>query len=447
MKLRRGRKNMNNVLNNLASWLEAHFLPIAGTISKQRHLVAIKDGFIATMPISMTGAIATMFNEVILGSESLVGGWLNGFDFYAQNIQPIVDVTLSPLFSQIWWGTLALSVIFSIFTISYHLANNYERDGLSAGIVAIACYLTLLPQQVEGADWGTISWVSFSSEAIFTGLIVSLVSTELFCFATKKGWVFKMPEQVPPAVSRAFSAMIPAGCSLLVAGIVSVFFAQVLGTTLQVWINSMLQKPLVMLGQSPITMIALILLQQLLWFFGLHGDSIVGPILDTMYGPALQANSEAILIKGIEPVNAITRNILDVYGMHGGSGMTLCLILAIFIFSKREDNRSLAKMSLAPGIFQINEPMIYGLPVVLNPIMAIPFIIVPPLCVFIGWFFTAVIPIAGYIYISPPWVTPPILSAFLATGGNIGATIIAALTFVIAFVIYAPFVILANKSE
>lgn len=438
---------MNNVLNGLASWLEIHFLPIASKISQQRHLAAIKDGFIATMPISMVGALSVMFNEVILGNESLVGSWLNGFAFYEKSIQPIIDVTLSPLFNQIWWGTLALSVVFSIFTISYNLAQGYKEDGLSAGIIAVACYLTLLPQQAQGAEWGTISWVSFSSEAIFCGLIVSLLSTEIFCFAKRKGWIFRMPEQVPPAVSKAFSAMIPAGCSLLIAGMVSVFFAQVLNTNLQTWINSVIQRPLVMLGQSPLTMILLILIEQFLWFFGLHGDSIIGPVLDTMYGPALQANSEAILIKGIEPVNAITRNILDVYAMHGGSGCTLALIIAIFIFSKRKDNRDLSKMSLAPGIFQINEPIIYGMPIVLNPIMAIPFIIIPPLCVFIGWFFTAVIPFAGYIYISPPWVTPPVLSAFLATGGSVGAAIVALGTFILSIVIYAPFVLLANKSE
>lgn len=438
---------MNSILNNLANWLEIHFLPIAGKISNQRHLAAVKDGFIATMPISMVGALAVMFNEVILGSESLVGAWLNSFTFYSKTIQPIVDVTISPLFNQIWWGTLALSVVFSIFTISYNFTTRYQEDGVSAGIVAVACYLTLLPQQVEGADWGTISWVSFSSEAIFAGLLVALVSAEIFCFVKKKGWVVKMPEQVPPAVANAFSAMIPAGCAIVVAGIVSVFFSQILGTNLQAWINSVIQKPLVMLGQSPLTMIVLLLIQQILWFFGLHGSNIIGPVLDTMYGPALTANSEAILIKGIAPTNAITRNILDIYGMHGGSGATLALIVAIFIFSKRVEHRDLSKISLAPGIFQINEPMIYGLPIVLNPIMAIPFIFIPPICVFIGWFFTAVIPFAGYIYIAPPWVTPPVLSAFLATGGDIGATILAFITLVIAVVMYAPFVILANKSE
>ena len=94
---------MNSILNNLANWLEIHFLPIAGKISNQRHLAAVKDGFIATMPISMVGAISVMFKEVVLGSESLVGSWMNSIDFYANTIQPIIDVTLVPLFGQIWW--------------------------------------------------------------------------------------------------------------------------------------------------------------------------------------------------------------------------------------------------------------------------------------------------------------------------------------------------------
>ncbi|MCI5772979.1 MAG: PTS transporter subunit EIIC [Erysipelotrichaceae bacterium] len=438
---------MTNFLNNLAAWLDEHFLPIADKISSQKHLAAIKDGFIATMPISMVGAISVMLNNVLLDKTSLFGEMLNSMAFYSDYIQPIIDTTLLPLFNQIWWGTLAMAVIFSIFTIAYNFAKNANEDGLSAGVIAVSCYLVLLPQQIEGGPWGTISWTSFSSEAVFTGLIVSLVSAEIFCFVKKKGWVFKMPEQVPPAVSKAFSAMIPAGFALVVSGIVSVFFAQVLNTNLQVWINMMLQKPLISLGQSPITLIFLVFVKQFLWFFGLHGDTIIAPVLDTMYGPALQANSEAILILGQAAPYAITRNIIDIYGMHGGSGVTLALIVAIFIFSKKPQYRDLSKMSLMPGIFQINEPMIYGLPIVLNPILAIPFIIVPPVCTFIGWFFTAVIPIAGYIYISPPWVTPPVLSAFLATGGDIGATLVSLLTFVVAVLIYAPFVILANKQK
>lgn len=438
---------LEKLLTNVANWLEKYFLPIAAKIASQRHLAAMRDGFIAILPVGMAGAIVVMLKEVIFTDTSLLGSSMNKLSFYSGTIQPFWDITVVPLLNQIWWGTLALGVIFSVFTISYHLAKTNGIDPLSAGVVATIAYLIQLPQSVEGADWGTISWTSFNSEAIFTGLLVAFFSTELFTFAVRRGWLIKMPEQVPPTVSKAFSAVIPAGLVFLLFGIVSVTLQTGFHTTLQEVIHDTLQSPLVLLGQSPLTLLVLVMFQQLLWFFGLHGSNIIGPFLDAMYSPSLAANAEAILVHGTEAPNAITRNIIDIYGMHGGSGSTLALIIAIFIFGKRQENRELAKLSLAPGIFQINEPVIYGLPIVLNPMMFIPFLLIPPLTVFIGWFFTAIIPIAGPIYIAPPWVTPPIISAFLATGGSIGATLVAAFNFFLSIVIYAPFVILMNKPQ
>lgn len=438
---------MENFLTKISDWLEKYFLPIAGKIAAQRHLAAMRDGFIAILPIGMAGAIVVMLKEVLFTETSLFGVTLNKMAFYSKTIQPFWNITVVPLLNQIWWGTLALGVIFSVFTISYHLAKTNKIDPLSAGVFATIAYLIQLPQAVEGGDWGTISWTSFNSEAIFTGLVVAFFSTELFTFVVRRGWLIKMPEQVPPTVAKAFSAVIPAGIVFLIFGIVSVTLQNGFHTTLQVIIHDALQKHLVSLGQSPFTLLFLIMFQQLLWFFGLHGSNIIGPFFDAMYSPSLAANAEAILVHGTEAPNAITRNIIDIYGMHGGSGATLALIVAIFMFGKRQEHKELAKLSLAPGIFQINEPMIYGLPIVLNPLMFIPFLVIPPLTVFIGWFFTAIVPLAGPIYISPPWVTPPIISAFLATGGSIGATLIAAFNFFLSVMIYAPFVILMNKPQ
>lgn len=438
---------MEKFLTKVATWLEIHFLPIAGKIAAQRHLAAMRDGFIAILPIGMAGAAVVMLKEVIFADTSLLGATLNKMSFYHSHIQPLWDTSVVPLLNQIWWGTLALGVIFSVFTISYHLAKTNQIDPLSAGVVATIAYLIQLPQAAEGADWGTISWTSFNSEAIFTGLIVAFFSTELFTFAVRRGWLIKMPEQVPSTVSKAFSAVIPAGLVFFVCGIISVTLQTRFDTILQVVIHDAIQLPLVNLGQSPFTLLLLILIQQILWFFGLHGANIIGPFLDAMYSPSLSANAEAILVHGTAAPHAITRNIIDIYGMHGGAGATLALIVALLMFGRRKEHHELAKLSLAPGIFQINEPMIYGLPIVLNPLMFIPFLIIPPLTIFIGWFFTAIIPLAGPIYISPPWVTPPIISAFLATGGSLGATLIAALNFALAVIIYAPFVILLNKPQ
>lgn len=432
-------------MNKFTNVLEAYMLPFAGKLSQQRHLNAIKNGFIAAMPLGLTGSIVVMLSNVFTGSETLIGEILNRMLFYRNFVQPFLDEHVNPVLNQMWWGMMALGVVFSIFTISYSLAKEYNEDGLAAGVTALAAYLVTLPQQAPDAGWGTIHWSSFAAQALFAGLIIAIFSTEIFCFAKRKNWTIKMPAQVPPAVSRAFSATIPTALSVAIWATIGVFFLNTLDTTIQDFINNLIQAPLMNLGQSPVSLVILLLLQQLLWFFGLHGALIIGPVLDLMYSPALGLNAQNVLVYGIEPTHVITRNFADVYGMHGGSGATLGLILAILIFSKRKEYKTLSKMGVAPGIFQINEPMIFGMPLVLNPIMAIPFIFTPALMALIGWFFTAIIPFAGIFYIAPPWTTPPIVSAFLASGGDIGATIVATGTLALSVVIYIPFVLMANK--
>lgn len=438
---------MNNFINKFSATLEKWLMPVADKLSNQKHLQAIKEGFIAIMPVTMVGSLIVLLKEVFLTTYSLFGEKLNTIEAYANNVQPFIDKFILPVANQIWWGTLALGVIFSIFTISYSLAGQYGVDKLSAAVVSTVAYLILLPQNAPDAAWGTISWTFFNSQAIFCGLIVAFGATEIFCRAVKKGWTFKMPDNVPPAVSKAFSAMIPAGIVFLIFGIISAIFLNGFDKSLQVFINELIQAPLVKLGQSPLVLIFLVLFQQILWFFGLHGALIVGPIFDTMYGPAFTQNMEAVTIYGMEPVNAVTRDLINIYSAHGGAGATLGLVIAMIIFAKRQDQKQLTKLALLPSVFQINEPVIYGLPIVLNPLMAIPFIFIPPLLVTIGWFFTEVVPFAGYSYIGSPWVTPPVINAFAGTGGNIGATTLSLITLLLSVLIYAPFVILANKQE
>ena len=436
---------METLVNRFAGVLEKYLMPLAAFTAGQRHLCALRDGFIATVPISMVGSIVIMLKEVLFLEWSIIGEKLNKIPFYHESIQPMLDKTVISVLNQIWWGTLALGIIFSVFSISYCLAKTNKVDKVSAGLISTVAYLILTPQSYGDGGFGSMSWTYFNSEALFTGMIVAFTATELYTFAVRKGWTIKMPKQVPPAVSKAFSAIIPAALVFTVFGIVSTIFLVGLDSSVKDFINMMLQKPLTNLGQSVFTLIFLVFIHQVLWFFGLHGTLIVGPAYDMVWGAALKSNSEAILIHGTEPTHAITRNMIDVYAMHGGSGATLGLVIAIFIFSKREEHREFAKLTVMPSTFQINEPVIYGLPIVLNPIMCLPFIFVPVILVFIGWFFTAVIPFAGHIYIAPPWVMPPVISAFLATGGDMGATILAACTFVLSIVMYAPFVILANK--
>lgn len=443
-------------MDKFATVLEKYLMPVASAIGGQKHLCALRDGFISTLPVSMAGSFGTLFLNVLLKPDSLIGAKLNGIDAYATSVQPFLEKWVNPVFNQIWWGGLGMTSLFLLITISYSLAKGYDQDGLAAALVSVSAYFVLTPDAVgglfalndagvyEGTGWGLMSWNTFNSSAMFATMITAFVATQLFITITKKGWTIKMPEQVPPAVSRAFSAVVPGFITLVVFGIIFVIFKNVGEIAFKDAVSKAIQEPLVKLGQSPITYIFLILLSQLLWFFGLHGLNMVEPALNAMYGPALNENLELVQ-QGLEPVNALTRNFVDVYAMPGGSGGTLALLIAVFIFSKRQETRELAKLAVGPGIFQINEPVIFGLPIVLNVSYFIPFLLIPPICLTLAWVFTEVIPFADYLQVGAPWVTPPVLSAFLGTNGDWKAAVLAAGLLILSIVLWSPFVIAANK--
>ncbi|MGL4849432.1 MAG: PTS sugar transporter subunit IIC [Clostridium sp.] len=445
------------IMDKLASGLEKFLMPVAERLGRQKQLCAIRDGFIATLAISMAGAVGSLLKNVLFQDTSILGEKLNTMEFYAESIQPFLTKYMVPFTANMWWGTIALTTIFLVITIAYSLGRAYDVDPLATALVCLAAFFTIMPdvaevavtpegatEAIKGMSWGMIHYSNFNSTAMFTGMLVAIIGAQIFIWFTKKGFTIKMPEQVPPAVSKAFAAVVPAVIVVGLAGMVYAITYAGVGTELKVLIEKAIQEPLMALGQSPVTYIALATLSQFLWFFGLHGLNMIEPALNTMYKPPLMANLEAVQAGG-EASFTLTRNFIDVYGMPGGSGGTLALLIAIFIFSKRQESRELAKLAIAPGLFNINEPVIFGLPLVLNPMYFIPFVITPGICIGIAYFFTEVVQFADRIYIDAGWIMPPVISAVITTGGDIKAGILSAGLILLAVLIWTPFVIAANK--
>ena len=443
-------------MDKLSATLEKFLLPVAQKVGSQRHLVALRDGFIATLTASMAGAFAVLINCVFLQSDSLIGSLLNKMSFWANIVQPVLDDYIMDIGWAVQLGTLKIIALLLVVTISYSLAKSYDSDPLSASVIALASYIALVPssvakgvftlkdgEMVEGVS-GVFSLGLFGSTSMFATILTAFIATEIFVRITKKGWVVKMPDSVPPAVSKSFAALIPGCLTLVIFGIVSVIFRNGIGTDLPTWISNTVQQPLMSLGQSPATYIFLIFIAQFLWFFGLHGMNIVDGILKPMYEPPMYENID-LVSQGLPAKYALTRNFVDVYAMPGGSGATLALVIALFLFSKKQESKELAKLAFAPGLFQINEPVIFGLPIVLNVTYFIPFILTTPLLLTIAWVFTEKIHFANYICQQVPWTCPPVVSAFFATNGDWKATVLAALLFVLALFIWSIFVIAANK--
>ncbi|ABR50275.1 PTS system, lactose/cellobiose family IIC subunit [Alkaliphilus metalliredigens QYMF] len=412
-------------MKKFIEFMEKYFMPAASKIGAQRHLVAIRDGFVGIMPLILAGSFAILLNATLLD-------WVPFFGF------------LRGINENVLWGTFSIMTLLVVFSTGYNLAKGYGVDGLAAGLISIGAFIAVTPQAHGDAGGGYIHNSFLSATGLFTGLLVAIIATEIFVKLTKRNLVIKMPDTVPPAVGRAFAAVIPGIASVYALGIVAYIIATVGDTSLYDLIYNTIQAPLLILGQGPISAMIAAMLINLFWFFGLHGANLLEPIMNTVYLPALLENAD-LVEQGLVATNNITRVFFDAYVHLGGSGATLALIAAIFIGTKkRKEYKEVAKLSLPNGIFQINEPMIFGMPIVLNPILFIPFIITPAVLTLIAYLAT----VSGLVpptFVAIPWITPMGIGGFLATGGNIMGGLLALFNFCVAVLIYLPFIKLADK--
>ncbi|MGL5541405.1 MAG: PTS sugar transporter subunit IIC [Erysipelotrichaceae bacterium] len=433
-------------MNGLMSFLEEKFIPIAGRIGAQKHLVAIRDSFAALMPLIMAGAIAVLLNNVFFVPWSLLANFIGAehpFIVWA-------NANIAPLFSTMESGTLSILALGLVFALGYNRAKFEDKDALSTALVVTGSFILL--GALSRNNPNVASWITnyLGAMGIFIALLVGLIGSELYFWIVRRNIIIRMPDTVPPAVGRAFAAVIPGFVVIFLISVVGYVVTLTSGVNLFTWFESNIANALMSLGQNIIAILIISTLVPFLWFFGLHGANLLEAVMSPIYGTMGLQNIE-LFSKGISTVGngpnelaVWVRGSWDAYVFLGGSGATICLVIAILVFSKRRDYKEVGKLGVAPGIFMINEPVLFGLPVVLNPIFLIPFVIISPILTAIAYFATAT-GFAGPIVNSVPWTTPPILNAFLATNGSFGAVIVSIVNLVVAFAIYAPFVILANK--
>lgn len=431
-------------MNGLVNWMEQNFVPIAAKIGSQRHLVAIRDAFISIMPITMAGAIASLINVFVRDLPNL---W--GMTSFVEAMAPVIGVN-----GNVWWGTTVILSIAFIISMGYNLAKSYDVNPLAGGLVALSSYLVTTAQggsiAVEGVGdvgfWGYFHWGAFGASALFTALFVGLISTMIFVLLTNKGIIIKMPDSVPPAVNKAFASIIPGTVAIYVFAIIGYLFSTYVGMTLNDWVFSFIQSPFMRLSQAFPAVLLLTFMVQLFWFFGLHGTNVLGPVLDGAWKTALTENNSVYMAGGkIAEMEFIwTRGSFDAYAWMGGAGATLALVIALLIFSKREDEKAVARVGAPMGIFNINEPITFGLPIVLNPVYLIPWLLITPIMVSIAYALTYIGMIPP-VFIEVPWIVPPVIYAFMATGGNLMAAGIALLNLVIAIALWSVFVLVANR--
>lgn len=255
-----------------------------------------------------------------------------------------------------------------------------------------------------------------------------------------------MPAGVPGAVSRSFSALIPITLTLSVFLVIRIIFSYTPFDTVQNFIYTVIQQPLTVLGSGlPATLIAVLLIQ-IFWFFGLHGQIIINSVFDPIWYALNDENLQAFQA-GTELPNIVTKQFIDTFlvGM-GGSGMTLAVVILIFMIGKSRQLKELGKLGGPAGIFNVNEPIIFGLPIIMNPIIIIPWLIAPVVVTIITYYAMSiglVPPPAGIIV---PWTTPPILSGFLATGNAWQGAVLQMFNIIVVGIIWWPFLKVLDKN-
>lgn len=402
-------------------------MPIASAIGANRYLCAIRDGYIASLPIVITASLFTLINSVILGANGLLN-MVTGNPFTEWQV-------LGVEISQATMSVLALLIAFGT---AKSLATHYDLDTGIVPIVAISALLCLTPFGASDDVAEFIPTSYLSSTGMFTSFIAAILAVELYRFLSGfDALIIKLPDTVPAGIARSINSIVPVALTIIIFGIVRLV-TDAAGAPVNDLITQWLQTPVLALVTSPVGLVVIYFLYMLLWGFGIHSASIMNGILEPLYLINLTANADAIAAGGAA-TEVMTKPFLDAFAFMGGAANMLALVVAIFLVSKREDYRAIAKIGLVPGLFNISEPIMFGLPVVMNPILIIPMILVTLAGMGIGALAT-VAGIAGYTYILTPWITPPVLGAFLSSGGNFGSAATAIVIFVVSVLIYMPFV-------
>lgn len=427
------------------SKLEKVLMPLAEAIGKNKYLIAVRDGFLVSTPLLIIGSIFLLIGNFPIPAWT---DWLASV--------PVGTSTLAAYIEKPSEATFTIMAIFATMGIGYSFAKQMKTTPIFGAGVAIMAWFLLMPYLVSGnaialSDSAgnaiemtekvtasvkgiSLGWVG--AKGIFVGILCAFSSVHLYTFVERRGWVIKMPAGVPPTVVQSFGALIPAFSVILTFFLINLGFAYC-GTDAFTFIFIFLQTPLLGLGDTLGAMVVAYLFLHIFWFFGVNGGSVVGavfnPILQTLGFENLEAYKA-----GKELPHIISQQFQDLFATFGGAGSTLSLVIAMMLFCKSRRITELGKLAIIPGIFGINEPIVFGLPVVLNPTIIIPFILVPTVNIVISYFamdWGLVPPCNG---INIPWTTPVIISGLLAT--NWAGALLQGLLLILGVFIYMPFI-------
>ena len=419
--------------------LQNVLLSISSKVETNKYLGSIKEAFTMFVPFIIVGSFGSMLNILVAGANGLAKWvpWLS---------------KLSPAFTTINFVTISCMSLPIAFLIGYKLAEKEQVPQLESGLIGLLSYLAVCPNTISTVVEGLKDPVVVNglgagvigAQGLFVSMIMSMVAVKFFGLLTNiDAFKIKMPDSVPTGIARSFNILIPIFIIITAFSVGGCLFNTFTGNYLNVWIYNIIQLPLQALANTTGGILVLALVNQLFWFLGIHGGMVIEGVRGPLSAAGLAENISAVQTGGVA-TNILTRGFWTSFVVVGGGGITLSLLIAIFIFSKREDHKSIAKFSLIPGICGINEPVVFGLPLVLNPIFAIPFILNSVIAAFIAVVATNIGFLTCGVLDCPPGL-PVFVTGFISYG--IHGIIVQAIILIVTFIIWVPFVLMSNKQD
>ncbi|STP29491.1 PTS system transporter subunit IIC [Enterococcus durans] len=413
--------------------IERRIMPVANRIGTQRHMTAIRKGIIATMPLTIVGSFFTILLNIPIESVAAV-------------IEPYREILDIP-----FRYTVGILALYATFGIASSLAKSYKLDSLTAGILALMSFLIVaapplrVVEDLEGVTAGRyINIANLGSGSLFGAIVTAIVSVEIYRFFIEKKITIKMPDGVPPEVTNSFVALIPGAVILIFFWVVR----HMLGFDLNGFLSQLLM-PLkgVLAGNSLFGGLLTVFLICFFWVLGIHGPAIMGPVIRPFWDISIAENIDAFNAgtNAQNMPNIFTEQFLQWFVWIGGAGTTLALVV-LFMFSKSKYLKSLGRLSILPGLFNINEPMIFGAPIVMNPVLGIPFIVAPLVTTTLSYILT-VSGVVPMMVARLPFAMPAPIAAWMSTNWSVPAGVLVVVNFLITLAIYYPFFKVFEKQQ
>jgi len=409
-------------------------IPKMMTFINTKAIQGLKDGLLYSMPMMIIGSVCLLLANF---PYTPIADWLKG-------------IGVTPVLNQAFESTFNVMALIASVGIAYTYVKKEGYNGMPAGVISLCTYLLLQPSQLtaqDGSSAGVILKTWTGGQGMIGAIIIGLLAGWIYSIFMRKDITIKMPAGVPEGVATSFVALIPGTAIIVGASIIYAISKNLFQTTPIEWIYNTIQIPLQGLTDSFGGVIGMGFMVPFLWFFGVHGSTLVGGIM----GPLLTANSaanQAILDAGLELNLAngghiVTQQFFDQYMTVTGAGLTIGLVVYLTFFAKSTQCRQIGKLGIGPACFNINEPVLFGTPVVLNPIMAVPFMLMPTLSGVIQYIaiYTGICPM--YAGVIVPWTCPPIISGFLI--GGMRSALLQIVILVLSFFVYLPFIRVIDK--